>query len=371
MNSVCMDTLRLFQFRNYEQEVIRFQTGLNVICGNNAQGKTNLLESVFFLGAGKSCRTSREREMIRAGQTESRVMAEFIAEGRRQTVEAKIYQQARRVFLHNGVKLKSPRELLGRLPCVFFGQEEMGIVRAGASARRKFIDVALCQLRPRYMILLAEYNRIHLHKTRLLRENDSNSAMGKVLPDFNRRLAQVGAVLTAYRDAFMQRIAANAATIYREATKGREKLCLSYQTRPVYDENKPEIERIHELYALLMEKERAEWSAGRCLLGSHKDDVDIKINDMSARDYGSQGQTRTAALAMKLAERQVFCEELGAFPILLLDDVLSELDIERQAFVLNRVGEGQVMITCCDEGNLKEQKQKNTIRVNNGRITTE
>ena len=369
MDAIRIDSLRLYHFRNYEDQTALFGPGVNVISGDNAQGKTNLLEAVFFLGAGKSCRGARERELIRIGQDGARLEAGILSQGRAQTLEARLYSHTRRTLFVNGVKLNSPRELLGRLPCVFFGPEDLGVVRAGAAMRRRFMDLALCQLRPRYMTLLAEYNRLYAHKTRLLRDARPDSPMAGVLPEFNRRIAETGAALVGYRAGFARRVAVSAAGFHSDASGGQENLSLSYRTRPEYDPARRVEEAARALYAHLCEKESAEWAAGRCLAGPHRDDLDIRLDGLDAKVYGSQGQTRTAALALKLAERQVFREELGAYPVLLLDDVLSELDPHRQEFILTRVGDGQVLITCCDAKGMETPGIGKNIHVRNGELS--
>jgi len=371
MNTICINTLNLYNFRNYESQTASFGPDINVICGDNAQGKTNLLEAVFYLGAGKSFRGAKEGELLRFGQTESRLEAAIASQGRAQSLEARVFHHTRRILFVNGVKLESPRELLGRLPCVFFGPEELGVVRAGAAMRRRFLDLALCQLRPRYVSLLAGYNRLHAHKARLLRDTAPGSSMAGVLPDFNRRLAETAAALTGYRAELARRIAETAAAFHREAADSRETLRVSYLSRPNYDPAQTPQERTEALWHLLCEKESAEWAAGRCLYGSHRDDLDITLDKVNARTYGSQGQTRTAALALKLAERQIFREELGAFPVLLMDDVLSELDPRRQDFILRRLGEGQVLITCCESKSMAAVKNGKTIVVEGGTLKTE
>ena len=324
-----------------------------------------MLEAVFYLGAGKSCRSANDRELIHFGKPEGCIEAAIFSQGREQTLKARLSVNTRRSLFVNEVKLATPRELLGRLPCVFFGPEELGIVRAGASARRRYMDLALCQLRPRYMALLAEYNRLHKHKTRLLRDAAPGSAMASVLPDFNRRMAEVGAGIVFCRADFVKRAALSASGFHQEAAGDRETLCLSYVTKPVFDENLSQGVYARILYEYLKDKEPSEWAAGRCLAGPHRDDIETSVGGVSAREYGSQGQTRTAALAMKMAERQIFREELGAYPVLLLDDVLSELDAHRQEFVLNHIEEGQVLITCCEDGT--RFPAANTIKVKEGK----
>ncbi|MDR3207911.1 MAG: DNA replication/repair protein RecF [Oscillospiraceae bacterium] len=367
MEAVRVETLRLFNFRNYADQEVSFAPGVNILWGDNAQGKTNLLEAVFYFGGGKSYRAHRDAELIRFGQAEGLAAARVWSGGRTQALEARFFAQGRRGLYANGVKLSSPRDMVGRLPCVLFGPEELGLIREGAAARRRFMDLALCQLRPRYLSLLAEYNRLHAHKTRVLRDGRMGNPLAGTLPDFNRRLAQTGGALTVFRAAFIARVAAAAAGLHADVTEGRERLALSYRCKPVWSEGRGEAEQAEALYESLCAHETAEWAAGRCLVGPHKDDAEALLDGVSARDFGSQGQARTAALAMKLAERQVFTEEFGAYPVLLLDDVLSELDPGRQDYVLHKIEDGQVLITCCEPARMTTLKGGRAVHIVGGR----
>ncbi len=363
-----IETMRLRQFRNYEDELVTFAPGVNVIAGDNAQGKTNLLEAVFYFGSGKSNRAARDRELVRFGQESGSLEAKIVSGGRAQTLEARLFLTARRALFANGVKLASPRELVGKLPSVFFGPEELGLIRAGASARRRFMDLALCQLRPRYLMLLSEYTRLHGHKTRLLRDTRPGSREASTLPDFNRRLAVTGAALMTYRAVFVHKVSKAAAVIHGEVSGGRETLALSYAPHPDFNPLLGEEERAEELYAALCAQAPAEWASARALVGPHRDDITATLDGVSVRSFGSQGQTRTAALSMKLAERLVFKEEFGAYPVLLLDDVLSELDPHRQDFILHRIEDGQVIITCCEPERMTRLQNGKHIHIMRGKV---
>jgi DNA replication and repair protein RecF len=368
VEAVRIDTLRLFNFRNYADEAVAFAPGVNVLCGDNAQGKTNLLEAVFYFGGGKSYRARRDAELVRFGAEEGAISAETRRGKRVQTLESRFSARGRRTLYANGVKLDSPREMVGRLPCVLFGPAELSLIREGASARRRYMDLALCQLRPRYLSLLAEYSRLHAHKTRLLRDGREGRLAG-ALPDFNRRLAQTGGELTVFRADFVARAARAAARVHADIAGGRERLTLSYVCKPALVPGRCGEEQAEALYASLRAHEAAEWAAARCLAGPHRDDVEALLDGVSARDFGSQGQIRTAALSMKLAERQVFTEEFEASPVLLLDDVLSELDPGRTDYVLRKIEGGQVLITCCETERLKAVTGGRVLRIREGKVT--
>lgn len=228
------------------------------------------------------------------------------------------------------------------------------LIKAGAGERRKFLDGAICQLRPRYAQALAEYGRLYEHKTRILRDWPENPSLLDTLDDFNLRMAQTGAVIIYYRAHFVKRLKEHACVIHADFSGGREKLELSYETVSSISNA---LAQPKELLPQLLEHQerhrRVELDARQCLSGPHKDDLRVDIEGQSAKTYASQGQTRTAALSLKLAQREIFQEETGEWPVLLLDDVLSELDSRRQAFVLNRIQGGQIFITCCEEEKLE------------------
>jgi DNA replication and repair protein RecF len=243
------------------------------------------------------------------------------------------------------------------------------MIREGSAVRRKMLDSCLCQLRPRYASALTEFNRLYEHKTRILRDYHEKPSLLDTLDEFNDRLAQMSAELIYYRAAFAALLAEKASEIHREFSGGTEKLSISYKTVKTIDDPR---KKPGELLPVLLEHQRthrrAEIESGLCLSGAHKDDLDIEINGVPARNFASQGQARTAALSIKLAERDIHREDRGEYPVLLLDDVLSELDAGRQNFVLNRIGEGQVFITCCEDGQIASRTGGRVLHVENGAV---
>ena len=263
-------------------------------------------------------------------------------------IQAQLFRGARRKLFVNHVKLKTAGKLSEILQTVLFCPEDLALIKAGAAERRTFLDRAICQLRPRYAEALSQYQKLLDHKTRILRDWEKNPSLLEVLEDFNEAMARAGALVIHYRAHFIRKLAEKAQVIQREFSGGGEELALSYQTvRTVTDPLGPTVT----LYEALREHQnshrRAELEAKSCLSGPHKDDLLAAINGQPARQFASQGQTRTAALSLKLAEREIFQEDTGQWPILLLDDVLSELDQRRQDFVLGRITGGQVFITGC------------------------
>ncbi len=364
-----INRLTLRNFRNYREQSVEFSPENNVIVGENAQGKTNLLEAVSLLSCGRSARTRTDRELIRFGEAEAKIRGDIFSRERDFRVEMSFFAGKRKKTEINQVPVKRASELSGVLGTVFFCPEDLFLIREGAAARRRFMDQSLCQLRPRYAAALAEYNRLYDHKTRILRDADEHPDLLDTLPEFNARMAAAGAVLIHYRARFCARLAEYAAAAHSECSGGRETLVLRYETVKTVED--PFAEQ-NVLIEALAEHQRSHASAERaarlCLSGPHKDDVAVEIGGENARQFSSQGQTRTAALAFKLAEREIYREITGQTPVLLLDDVLSELDPKRQEFVLNRISGGQVLITCCEEDRLGTLTAGRVLRVENGEV---
>lgn len=361
--------LELDFFRNYVHLDARFDPRINLIYGENAQGKTNLIEAIAYLSSARSHRARYDRDMIMLGVNDSFVKGEVFSRDRDFTLEAKLSRGKGRQLYSNGVRLKTAGELAGILTTVLFCPEDLYLIREGGAARRKFLDSAICQLRPRYAQALAEYNRLYEHKTRILRDWPENPSLLQTLDDFNLRMAQTGALVIHYRAHFVKRLQEEAPAIQADFSGGREKLGLKYETVSTVDDP---LAGAREILPQLLEHQQshrqAELEARQCLSGPHKDDMEVTFSGISAKTYGSQGQTRTAALSLKLAQREIFFQETGEYPVLLLDDVLSELDVRRQSFVLNRIRGGQVFITCCEEEKLYGMEGGRAFHVQEGRL---
>lgn len=361
--------LELENFRNYPHLEARFHPRVNLIYGENAQGKTNLLEAVEYLSSARSHRTRFDRELIRFGADQALVKGMVDSRDREFCQEVRLSRGKSRQLWSNGVRLKNAGELSGVLNTVLFCPEDLYLIREGAAARRRFLDGAICQLRPRYAQALAEYNRLYEHKTRILRDWEENPSLLQTLDDFNLRMAQTGALVIHYRAHFVRRLQEQAPPIHADFSGGREQLGLRYETVSTISDP---LASPRELLERLLEHQqghrKAELESRQCLSGPHKDDLTVELNGQSARTYGSQGQTRTAALSLKLAQREIFQGDTGEWPVLLLDDVLSELDPKRQSFVLNRIQGGQVFITCCEEDKLDGLEQGATFHIREGAI---
>ena len=363
-----LDSLRLAGFRNYETLSAEFVPGVNLIVGDNAQGKTNLLEAITYLSMGHSFRTRKEQELIGIGADFADLEARVFSHGREQSLRAVLFpgRKTRQLYL-GGVRQKTAAELSGILTTVLFCPEDLMTLKSGPAARRKLLDNALCQLRPGYDRALCEYGRLHEHKSRILRDRWEDPSLLELLPEFNLRMAQVGAVLISYRARFVEKLAQLAESYHRAFSGGKETLAIRYQTvSTIEDPLAPRQEILERLQQHQESHRRAELESGQCLSGPHRDDFDVQLDGVSLKGYGSQGQIRTAAISLKLAEREIFRQDTGEEPVLLLDDVLSELDPGRQDFVLNQILSGQVFITCCERGRVTELGQ--VITIEHGRL---
>lgn len=359
-------TLTLYDFRNYQKLQLNLDAGVNLILGENAQGKTNLLESVGYLSTGKSFRTARPQELIRFGAEFADLSCELFSQGREQSIRAILFsgRRPRQLFI-GGVKQKNAAALPGVLKSVLFCPEDLMILKGGSLARRKLIDNALCQLRPSYDQALGEYNKLLESKARILKDYHEKPSLLAPLPEFNYRLAQIGSILIYHRARYLEKLGAAASEFHKTFSAGRESLHLQYKTVSTVKDPFAEKDVLFEEILLHQEQHhRAELESGQCLTGPHKDDFEALLDNIPIKAFGSQGQTRTAAISLKLAERELFRRDCGEEPVLLLDDVLSELDGARQDFVLNQITSGQVLITCCEPGRFT--KIGKTIEIQNG-----
>lgn len=366
-----LSNIHLRNFRNYEDLSLAFSPGVNLIVGDNAQGKTNLIEAIAYLGSGKSFRAQKTAEMVRFSADFADIEGSVFSQEREQTLRWVLFPNARaRQIYRNGAKKKSAAELAGVLPTVLFCPEDLMVLKAGAAARRRLGDHALCQLRPNYDAALTEYHRILEQKSRILKDRFENPSLLEILPEFNTRLCQVGALLISYRARFFDSLGKAAARYHGQFSGGAEDFSLRYHTVSTVQDPFASVGTLtQELCEHLERHYRAEIESAQCLTGPHKDDFTVTLSGIDLKAYGSQGQTRTAAISLKLAQREIMGREWGEEPVLLLDDVLSELDPGRQDFVLNQIVSGQVFITCCEPGRFT--KIGKTIQIQSGNVFDE
>ena len=363
-----LSELRLEGFRNYVDCSFTFDPGVNLILGDNAQGKTNLLEAISYLGSGKSFRAQRTAELIRFDRDCAQLEGKVFSQEREQSLRWVLFRGARqRQLWRSGVKKKAAGDIAGVLPTVLFCPEDLMVLKAGSSQRRRLADSVLCQLRPNYDAALTEYNRILEQKSRILKDRFENPALLEILPEYNARLCRVGAVIISYRARFFEALGRQAGEYHHRFSGGSEEFTLEYRTVSTIKDPMASVDRLEEkLLEHLQIHSRGELESAQCLTGPHKDDFEISLSGTPLKAYGSQGQTRTAAISLKLAQRELTRREFGEEPVLLLDDVLSELDPGRQDFVLNQIDSGQVFITCCEPGRFT--KIGKTIQIDNGQL---
>lgn len=363
-----VERIYLSGWRNYEMGTAEFSPGINVISGKNAQGKTNLLEAVYMLTGGKSFRSRFDKELIGFDYDSGEILADIVSGGRQQTVRILLRRGQRKSITQNGVK-KTAGELSDALKAVLFSPDDLGIIKSGAAERRRLLDMAISQLRPGYATLLSEFNRLYEHKSRILKDWREKPALLDMLDDFSQSMCRVSAQIIRYRASFSHRLASEAAQVHRDFSGGAETLGVEYKTVSSVTDPLASLQQVtEEIYAHQAAHRTAEIESMSCLTGAHKDDLYITIDGKSAREFASQGQARTAALSLKLAEREIFLDETGEYPVLLLDDVLSELDSRRRDFVLNRIGGGQTLITCCEDEEIAEKTGGKVLTVQNGVI---
>jgi len=361
-----LQEIKLQNFRNIEQLSMTCDPKINVICGENAQGKTNLLESIFFLSCVRSFHARKESELVRWDTPDARILANLSAHTREFCIDIHLSATKKRQILVNGIKQTRLLDFVGLAKTVLFSPEDLNLLRGGPAARRKFINIALSQLKPKYLQVLSQYQKVLEEKNKLLKQMSGISELDTLLDVYNEQLAVFGASIISYRAEFLEGLARHAKEIHREMSHTTEDFSAVYQTDRMVTPKSSLTEIQNGLYRHLSERKVAEFESRSCLVGPHRDDLDCIINGKSVRQFASQGQTRTAVLSLKLAERNLFFESTKEYPILLLDDVLSELDAARQNFVLNQITNGQVFITSCDESTAGISKTGRVFTMNQG-----
>ena len=344
-----LEHISLRDFRSYDAAGFEFSPDVNIICGDNGRGKTNLLESIWMLTGVRSWRAAKKAELVRWDSPKALLKANVETRGRSHELQLELPAAGRSQIWVNGVKKQRQPELSEYLRCVLFSPEDLYLIKGPASGRRDFLDSAISQIRPRYGDLLARYEKLLESKSRLLKQEEPRPSV-QLIEAFDDQLAQIGALLLGYRAKFCRGLSEECGKLHEAISGGKETLSLRYKTvSTVTDPFAPSNIIEGQLRDHLERHRMAEIQSGSCLSGLHKDDVELDINGRPARAFASQGQTRSAALALKFAQRELFFRDTGEYPVLLLDDVLSELDAPRQAFVACHTMGGQSIITCCEE----------------------
>ena len=331
-----ISTLKLENVRNYDSLDLEFSPGTNLFYGDNAQGKTNILEAVYFCGTTRSHRTARDSELIRFGAQEAHLRMEMNRETAAYRIDVHLKSGRAKGIAINGVPIRKAQELIGLGHFVFFSPEDLGIIKNGPSERRRFLDMELCQLDRIYVSSLASYNRVLQQRNRLLKDLSFRPQDMGTLDVWDEQLVRYGSVLIRSREKFVERLGEIIRPIHRKLSGGREELETGYEKNTDIDGFAENVRKCREKDLLL--------KTTGC--GPHRDDLSFSVNGIDIRKYGSQGQQRSAALSLKLAEISLVKESTGDLPVLLLDDVLSELDTSRQRHLLDSIGSIQTFITC-------------------------
>ncbi len=342
--------LELTDFRNIAQVSIDPGEGVNIIYGANAQGKTNLLEAIWLCSGNKSFRGAREREMTRFGEKVFHIRLQFADRERTQQISYDSGGDKRKLQL-NRMPLRSASELTGEFTCVVFHPEDLSLVKEGPVDRRSFLDIAISQIKPVYGRYIAQYNGLMEQRNALLKQIHRTGSGKEMLSVWDEQLSRIGTAISILRQDYLQKLSPLAQAVYSGFTGNRETFSLEYESS-VYRQGLPGSVYSEELIALyrkalsehLEEDIRLHFTG----VGVHRDDLEILVNGISARSYGSQGQQRSCAIALKIGEAMLLKGVTGENPVILLDDVMSELDPGRQDYLLNRIQGFQVFITCCD-----------------------
>lgn len=338
----------LKDYRNYTQDKIEFVTKSNIVIGKNAQGKTNILEAVYFCAFGKSFRTTKDTELIKKGSVAFRIRIDFFKNNRDQIIDIIYRQDQKKQILLNEVPLKNIIELIGCINVVLFSPEDLKLIKGGPSERRRFLDREISHLSKRYIDDLVNYHKILNQRNKLLKSIFFKPSLKKSLDVWDEQLVQFGINVIRKRADFIDKLDKIAKITHKSLTYGKETISVQYfsslMTHSTFEYDKIEIE----FKKQLINAHEKDIKYGFTSIGPHKDDLIIKIDENDTRKYASQGQQRTAALTLKLSEIKVIEQEIGETPILLLDDVMSELDLERQSLLTQAIKGMQTILTTTD-----------------------
>ena len=329
-------SIELKNFRNYENLEISFDEGTNILFGDNAQGKTNILEAAYMSGTTKSHKGSRDREMIRFGEEEAHLKTVVVRGGREYQIDMHLKKTRAKGIAIDKIPIKKASELFGILNIVFFSPEDLNIIKNGPAERRRFLDSELCQLDRIYLADLTNYNKILAQRNKLLKDMIYRPSLSDTLPVWDMQLIETGKKIIRRRKQFVDELREIVSDIHYRISGGKEELFLKYE---------PNIDDIFFEDELSRAKEKDK-KLCQTSVGPHRDDLLFSIGDVDIRKYGSQGQQRTSALSLKLAEIELVRKSISDTPVLLLDDVLSELDSSRQNYLLNNISDTQTIITC-------------------------
>jgi DNA replication and repair protein RecF len=361
--NMIVKSLELKDYRNYNNLNIQFSNGTNILYGENAQGKTNILEAIYLCGTTKSHKGSKDREMIMFNEEEAHVRIILEKNKSSHKIDLHLKKNKAKGVAIDGIPIKRQSELFGMLNIVFFSPEDLYIIKNGPGERRRFMDLELCQLDKIYLNNLTNYNRVLLQRNNLLKQISLNPKLSETLSIWNEKLVEYGCQIIESRKDFILRLNSLVGEIHQKLTGGKETLVLQYE---------PNVKAM-DFEGKLQKALERDLALKMTNVGPHRDDLCFLIDNIDIRKYGSQGQQRTAALSCKLSEIELVKSVIKESPILLLDDVLSELDRQRQTHLLNSIGDIQTIITCTGlEEFINHRFQFNKVfHVENGSVTCE
>ncbi len=355
-------------FRNLEDAEIFPCETVNVIYGDNAQGKTNLLEALWFFCGGHSFRTSKDSEVIRWNEDFARLEMNFTGQNREQRAMLKFLGSKKLVNI-NGIEKNSASALIEKFCAVVFSPEHLNLIKRGPGERRRFIDSAICREKLQNAVILSKYNRMLNQRNTLLKDIQRKPQLEETLEIWDMQLTNYGAQLIKKRLDYMKMLSEKAAFFHDGISQGKEKLSVRYLSTEDIDSD-DSVEVIQQKFSEKCVQNRGgDIRFGVTQSGPHRDDMEILINGKNAKAFASQGQQRSAVLSLKLAEAAVLRERMGEEPVILLDDVLSELDSGRQDYLLNELKGCQVFITCCEQSNKEQLKEGKVFNVSHGCIS--
>ena len=357
-------------FRNIERAEVAFSDGVNILIGENAQGKTNLLEAIFYASVGRSFRATHTNEMIRFGQAAADISLDYRDAKREQNLHVRLFRDRRRLVEKNGLKMDRMSDIVGSFRAVLFCPEHLSLIKEGPSERRGYLDVAISRMYPMYIHSLQRYAYFLKQRNTLIKNAQNDRTTFEATVElWSEKLAEEAAIISDMRLRYIRRAEKHISECFSDMTGGAERPTVSYMGSSGQDEEEyTDKKKVKDRYMeLLMSSHEREIFVGSTLWGIHKDDIEIKINGKSARNFGSQGQQRSLALAMKLAEGEICLEKFGDHPVFLFDDVLSELDENRRDYLINRIKGKQVIMTTCETESMEKIDSTKKIEVVSGK----
>ncbi|WFA08321.1 DNA replication/repair protein RecF [Tissierella sp. Yu-01] len=346
-----VESIRLINFRNYHSININFNENINVFVGKNAQGKTNLLEAIYMCSSGKSFRNNKDKEIINFEKKEAYIGANIKNNRFDKFVELKLDREKSKIIRINKTEIKNYKELNTGLSVVIFSPDDLKLVKDGPSERRTFLDQGISQIKPVYNYNINRYNKILFQRNNLLKSSRLNKDMTSLLDVFDVQISKIGTSIILERQKFLVELYKSCKLIHSNLTLNKEELYLKYHTNVPILSSREDIEK--QYINVLKKNLNRDIEYGTTEIGPHRDDILFYINDKEVKTYGSQGQQRTLVLTLKLSEIDLIKNVIGTYPVVLLDDVFSELDEERRMYLTRSFNEMQVFITVTDAVDIK------------------